>query len=176
MWSSPDLDKTKREKLIAPIKGAIKSIADSLPIALIEEMDTFLAAIGTAQDHFPLFWNAGVSEFIGVDYNIISRCLFGDLGGVPITKHTRDGDEKKIQAAITERWTGLHRKDVERCAQAARGEKPKGPWVIAFGVGKYRAAVAYKCIEELGCINELLIDTDLATAFLKGPPFPEYDQ
>ncbi|MFQ5738715.1 MAG: hypothetical protein ACE5JX_06845 [Acidobacteriota bacterium] len=125
--------------------------------SLISQLDCFLTSV--AADGRP--WNMQKDEFIvtgGLDRDQLEALVCGDVGGVLIPRPDLTPRQQEELAEVRQMWTGIRRKDLERCAQSSRQGRP-GVLVVTFGRNKKR--VLYEATK-MGLVNELIIDHDLA--------------
>jgi DNA-binding transcriptional regulator LsrR (DeoR family) len=94
----------------------------------------------------------------------LDRWAVGDIGGVFLTR-----SEKTPLADVNDRWTGVKKHHIARCARTAKAAGTPG--VILAAVGKWKARIVERCVRE-GLVNHLLIDRDLAAAIVQLPPEP----
>ena len=90
------------------------------------------------------------------------QLFVGDIGGVLLPREDLTDAQSRAAQAIADRWTGLQRAHLERCAlRAARTDGPPGVTVISTGAD--RAPVLATLVRE-GLVNHLIIDTALERA------------
>jgi DNA-binding transcriptional regulator LsrR (DeoR family) len=120
---------------------------------VINELDAIVTSCGNAH-HFNQFWTTELPR-LGVSPEKFNR-ITDNIGGVPLAKEGLSPEDEALLRDISGRWTGVTRKHYEQCAL-------RHPGVILLAIGNNKAEVVLKCVE-LGLVNELIIDEDLATA------------
>src|SRR5207248_2498335 len=118
-----------------------------------------LTSIGVSdKDHRGIFLDERV--VIGdVSEDELNTLVVGDLGGVMLPRRDLKGPQRKRIRQMMEGWTGVQMDDLRRCAFAAR--KNDRPGVVVIACGKIRAAAVRRAVE-LGLVNELILDAELA--------------
>lgn len=135
---------------------------------LVDRVDTILTSLGVVEsDYRGIFLKERVELRDITEKDLIEMAL-GDIGGVIIPRKNLGKHRDKQIEDMDQRWTGLQRHHLERCAAAAGDSRP-GVVVLARGATcpGQRAAVVCRCIE-FGVINELIIDQHLAEALDRG--------
>jgi DNA-binding transcriptional regulator LsrR (DeoR family) len=123
---------------------------------LVERLDTILTSIGVVEAKYRGIWLREWVELGVVSEALLSALVVADVGGVMVPKAGLSAArERRIAGMMKTRWTGIQRKQLERCAREER------PGVIVLALGAWRVG-AVRRIVELGLVNELVIDAELA--------------
>jgi DNA-binding transcriptional regulator LsrR (DeoR family) len=132
----------------------------------VDEADTMLSSLGVAdKEHRGVFLSERVA--LGdISEEELAATMVGDVGGVIIPAGGPLGKRQEGRLReMGERWTGLKLKHLEACAdEAARTGRP-GVVVLSRGspCPGERARVVRRLVE-MGLVNELIIDDELAAA------------
>lgn len=129
---------------------------------LIGQLDTLLTSVGSSEA--PMGGN--ISELVeagGIDASILKTLVIGDVGGVLIARPNLKPSERKLVDTLNAMWTGIQFDHLRSIAIRARSVKKPGSGVVVVAAGRDKASIVLECIR-LGLVNQLLIDSDLASA------------
>jgi DNA-binding transcriptional regulator LsrR (DeoR family) len=134
---------------------------------LVDDLDAILTSVGRVD---PVRRGIFLTERIQVgdiSEAQLMRSVAGDIGGVIIPNSGIGADDAHRIAEMNSNWTGAHDEHLRRCADAAyrAGFIRKRPGVILLALGANRVKVVLRCVE-LGLVNELVIDAELADALM----------
>jgi DNA-binding transcriptional regulator LsrR (DeoR family) len=90
----------------------------------------------------------------------------GDIGGIIIPRRGLPKAEANRIKEMNDRWTGIQEHHLQRCAREA--SKNGRPGVVIVALGQKRCDMVRRCVE-LGLVNELIIDQELAQGLKEGP-------
>jgi DNA-binding transcriptional regulator LsrR (DeoR family) len=142
------------------IFGVHRSKRVSEPLA--DKLDMILTSVGPAER--PLAFGKDTLFSTGdLTLSQLSTLIIGDMGGVCIPRAGLKKHEAEKLKKVDERWTGLRRSHLEKCAKRASDEPDpfRGrPGVVVISIGKDRAQFIYEAVK-LGLINHLIIDDQL---------------
>ena len=129
---------------------------------LADKLDMILTSVGPAER--PLAFGRGTLFATGdLSFGQLASLIQGDVGGVCIPRPGLHKSQSAKLEKLNDRWTGLLRSHLEKCAKRA-GDEPnpfKGkPGVVVVSIGKDRAQFIYE-VAKLGLINHLVIDDHL---------------
>ncbi len=144
-------------KFIGELTGYDKVFGDADPLA--NRLDCLITTIGYVSEETQGRLLDDRLKAEGIDKTRLSQLVIGDVGGVLIPQPDLLPEDRKLVDEMNSRWTGVQRKHLEQCAQAAERVSAKATGVLALAVGKAKAAVV---IEAIGLISHLLIDDELA--------------
>jgi hypothetical protein len=131
---------------------------------LIESVSMILTGVGPAVRQ-----GLGSGQFYkaaGVDLDRLSKLIVGDISAYFIERQGLTPGERREVQKINDRWTGLHREDLQRCADAARSGDESRPGVCIGAAGGDRAGVMVE-IARLKLSNLWLIDNTLEARLIE---------
>jgi predicted transcriptional regulator len=135
-----------------------------ISVPLAERLDVVLTSISREGRPFG-FGAADADVRAFLELNEYDDLIIGDIGGVPLPKRNLFTRQKKRLMQLRERWTGLRKRHIRKCAQnASRENGPAGVIVVCTGVD--RAASIIEAARN-GLLNHLVIDGDLALELAK---------
>ncbi len=149
--------------------GRIFGKADGGVAPLVDRVDTILTSIGVPDRRWRgVFLNERVA--LGeIREEELLRLVTADLGGIIIPRAGLSTAEKERIEGLMRRWTGIQMGHVRRCARDAAGTRPHRPGVVVLAIGQQRAAAVRRTVE-LGLVNELVLDAELAEELRKSAP------
>lgn len=138
---------------------------------LVDRVDTILTSLGVAQNAHP---HRGIFLQERVDLGDISEAeldemVVGDVGGIIIPRANLGKAQTQRLEEMGRRWTGLQKDHLRDCARDAVAMNKPG--VVVFSRGDSSPEVRGRVVQrsiELGLVNELIVDEELATALGKG--------
>jgi len=131
---------------------------------LVETLDAIITSVGRVGQNRGIFLSERI-EIGDISEERMTRSVAGDIGGIIIPNAGISAADAKSIQEMNNNWTGARQDHLRRCADAAqRGAfSRKTPGVIVLALGADRVTVVLRCIE-LGLVNELVIDRELADA------------
>lgn len=131
-------------------------------LGLVHELDAIISSCGgTTKDYRGEWMEARISseEIKREDW---SKLVLGDIGGAVFPQKNLDRDQQRKFDGIAQRWLGLSLSHLTRCARASAESGGKRLGVVLIAHGRSKAEVVLHAIHEAQCINELIVDDDLA--------------
>jgi DNA-binding transcriptional regulator LsrR (DeoR family) len=130
---------------------------------LVENLDAILTSVGRVDPDRRGIFLKERSQIGDISEAQMMRSVAGDMGGVIIPNPRIDADDERRITEMNDNWTGVRAEHLRKCADAAHGAgfNRKRPGVILLALGAHRLKVVLRCIE-LGLVNELVIDKELA--------------
>ena len=135
---------------------------------LAENLDAILTSVGRVDsDRRGIFLTERI-QIGDISEAQMMRSVAGDIGGVIIPNAGVDAADERRIGEMNANWTGVHLEHLRKCADAAHAGEfdPKRPGVVLLALGAHRLKVVLRCIE-LGLVNELVIDKELADGLEK---------
>jgi len=100
----------------------------------------------------------------GMSKEVLSKMVYGDIGGFLLERERLRAADRKVVDELNRGWTGIKENHLK--AVAGKGSPDGPPGIILVAAGAAKAEMVLEIIRR-GYVNELLIDTDLATALLE---------
>jgi DNA-binding transcriptional regulator LsrR (DeoR family) len=145
--------------------------SDKARTGLVAKLDTIItSAAGVAREfkESPWFRARITAEEVSVDE--WARSIAGDMAGVVFARSDLSGARgtaaRQVAADINSRNFGLVQEDFTRCACNSAASAGSLPGVIVIAHGHVKAHVVLAAIREK-CVNELVIDSELANSLLQ---------
>jgi DNA-binding transcriptional regulator LsrR (DeoR family) len=142
---------------------AYREIFDDDEAGLADSLDVVLTSC--SRDNKP-FGFGGTRDYDWKDLELgrFKELLIGDMGGVPLFREPRAGEElQRQQKDLLNRWTGVKAKHIRNCAKRANAN-PLGPaGVILITMGAERVATVVEAVRQ-GFVNVLICCDSIAPA------------
>lgn len=137
---------------------------------LVEKIDSILTGIGISGGYATddeSYTGSFLRERLAqgdITKDELHSSVFGDIGGVIIAHSNLPSDMKNRIRDMNERWTGIDRGHLQRCAE--RANKKSRPGVIVVASGKAKAEMVREVVSR-GLVNELIINRSLADGLME---------
>ncbi|MBV9122693.1 MAG: hypothetical protein JO112_05005 [Planctomycetes bacterium] len=134
---------------------------------LIAELDTIVTGGGAVSRNCDPWLEARISAE-GQERARWEERIAGDLGGILFARQglpkAQQQEANEMVRGMNERGLGVRLEHLQECAQASENSRGRRPGVLVVAAGRAKAAVILSAVLE-GCVNELVIDDDLAREF-----------
>jgi DNA-binding transcriptional regulator LsrR (DeoR family) len=127
---------------------------------LVNQLDTLITSVGSFNEGW-LVYKDELIRVGGIPRETLREVALGDIDGVLLPKSPLTASQAEEFNAMAGAWTGL---TLQQCQRIAREAAHSGrPGVIVVAIGANKKAIVREVVQ-LGLVNELIIDHDLAKA------------
>lgn len=148
------------KKIFGAGAGRDGAAGNELPLA--QRLDIVITSISQENEAFGV---GGDPDFTWKTLQLskFANLVVGDLAGIPLPRPDASDDDL---APLMNRWTGLQKDHLSRCAARASAQANAPAGVIVVGAGCERAACIVEAVRR-GLVNHVVVDEELGRALIE---------